>query len=251
MYCDKRVAVVVPARNEEDSLPAVLAGIPDFVDRIIVVNDGSTDGTTEVLRNTKDPRLMVARHEYGMGVGAALSTGYIRALYDGNDIVCVMGGDGQMDPADLPRLLDPIVREEADYVKGNRFADGVPSVMPFSRLVGNILLSLLSKFVTGYGHVFDSQCGYTAIRRTALERIYPHSIYRGYGVPNDILARLHRINAKVKDVPVACLYPKRHSQMKLRLLALSLPVLFYKLAKERLHPTDKSGNERPLHPKTP
>ncbi len=248
MYCDKRIAVVIPARNEQDSLPQVLRGIPDYVDRIVVVNDGSTDGTARVLEDTTDPRLLVATHETGMGVGAALSTGYIRALYDGADIVCVMGGDGQMDPDDLQSLLDPIVQDKADYVKGNRFLCQGWNAMPATRLLGNITLSLLSKPITGYWHVWDSQCGYTAIHKTALERIYPHSIYRGYGVPNDILARLHRIHARVLDVPVACLYPERHSQMKAGNLALSLPVLFYKLAKERLAPTDKSGNERPLHP---
>jgi hypothetical protein len=134
-------------------------------------------------------------------------TGYRRALALGIDVTCVMAGDGQMDPTDLPSLLAPIAAGRADYVKGNRFrfAD-VWRVMPPSRLAGNILLSCLNKLVSGYWQVFDSQCGYTAITRDALAALELDRLFPRYGYPIDLLARLHAAGARVEDVPVRPIY---------------------------------------------
>jgi glycosyltransferase involved in cell wall biosynthesis len=121
VYEGKTIAVVVPAHNEEKLIGQVLDTMPDFVDCIIVVDDASTDCTSDIVasyRRRLTDRLVLVRHTHNQGVGAAIVTGYKQALLKHSDVVAVMAGDGQMDPDDLVRLVTPIVRGEAEYVKG-------------------------------------------------------------------------------------------------------------------------------------
>ncbi len=205
-----RVAVVVPAFNEAAKIAATLRAIldaPAEVDFVLCIDDASTDGTAEVVKQVDDPRLRVIRHASNRGVGAAISTGYREARRLPCDVAVVMAGDGQMDPGDLPSLLAPIARDEADYAKGNRFADPeVWRTMPKARLVGNIVLSLLTKLTSGYRDVFDSQCGYTAASQRALSVIVEAGLFPRYGYPNDLLARLFASRLRVVDVPVRAIY---------------------------------------------
>src|SRR6185369_13883347 len=150
------------------------------------------------LRAQVNPDIRVVRHPENRGVGGAIVTGYRHALASGVDVAVVMGGDGQMDPRDMPAILDPIAAGDADYVKGNRFLH--PDVwreMPPSRIVGNVLLSAATRVTSGYRHVFDSQCGYTAIHRDALARIDLSVMWARYGYPNDLLSRLHVAGVRV------------------------------------------------------
>jgi glycosyltransferase involved in cell wall biosynthesis len=147
------------------------------------------------------------RHAANRGVGAAISSGYRAALARRCDVAAVMAGDGQMDPADLPALLDPIARGAADYVKGNRFLHpDVWSAMPPARIVGNLVLSAATKVTSGYRHVFDSQCGYTAIHARAIAAIDLDGLWARYGYPNDLLSRLHVAKMRVVDVRVRPIY---------------------------------------------
>ncbi|HET8892622.1 MAG TPA: glycosyltransferase family 2 protein [Gaiellaceae bacterium] len=196
----KRVAVVVPAHDEEQLIGATLAGIPDFVDRIVVVDDGSRDATSERARSFGDARVEVVGHDRRRGVGAAIVTGYKRALADGGDVVCVMAGDNQMDPSDLATLVAPVARGELDYAKANRLVSGQAwEQIPHMRYLGNAALSLLTKIASGYWHVADSQSGYTAIGRPMLEQLDLDRVYTGYGFPNDFLVHLNVWNARVRD----------------------------------------------------
>ena len=206
MYRQLRLCVVIPAFNEEDAIAAAVASVPDFVDLIVVVDDASGDATCERATGAaSDPTLL--RHPVNRGVGAAIVTGYRWALEHGADVAVVMAGDGQMDPADLPALLDPIAEGRADYCKGNRFAHREIFIqMPAIRVVGNAALSVATKVTSGYRHVFDSQCGYTAITSEALERLQLEKVFPRYGYPNDMLAHLFRANARVVDVPVRPIY---------------------------------------------
>lgn len=208
MYRQLRVAVVVPAFNEERAVAAAVASVPDFVDRIVVVDDASTDATSACARDVAgETGALVVRHDENRGVGAAIVTGYRAALADRCDAVAVMAGDGQMDPADLPALLDPIADGVADYVKGNRFMHPeVWTAMPPARIVGNLLLSTATRLTSGYRHVFDSQCGYTAIHARALRAIDLDGLFPRYGYPNDLLSRLHVADMRVTDVPVRPIY---------------------------------------------
>jgi glycosyltransferase involved in cell wall biosynthesis len=205
----KRVAVVVPAYDEEQLLPVTLAGIPDLVDRIYVVDDASRDGTAAAARRAQaqDARIELIAHERNRGVGAAIVSGYKRALAEGMEVVCVMAADNQMDPADLHRLVEPVARGEVEYAKADRLRSGEAwRVMPRARYLGNATLSLLTKIASGYWHVADSQSGYTAISRQALEQLDLDRLYPRYGFPNDMLVRLNVIEARVRDVPSRPVY---------------------------------------------
>ena len=203
----KRVAVVVPALDEERLIGTTLAGIPDFVDQIIVVDDGSKDGTAAAARANGDQRVEVVTHERNEGVGAAILTGYRRALDEGFDVTCVMAGDNQMDPDDLEAIARPVAHGEVEYAKANRLFTGRAwELIPHTRYLGNAVLSLLTKIASGYWHVADSQSGYTAISRDTLELLDLDRIYRRYGFPNDMLVHLNVINARVRDVPSRPVY---------------------------------------------
>ncbi len=203
----KRVAVVVPAFDEERLIGTMLSGIPEFVDRVFVVDDASRDGTAEGARASGDPRVEVISHERNQGVGAAILTGYRHALDEGIDVTCVMAGDNQMDPDDLEAIAAPVVRGEVDYAKANRLFTGRAwELIPHTRYLGNAVLSLLTKIASGYWHIADSQSGYTAIGRPTLELLDLDRIYKRYGFPNDMLVHLNVINARVRDVPSRPVY---------------------------------------------
>jgi len=203
----KRVAVVVPAFEEELLVADTIRGIPDFVDLIVVVDDCSSDQTVERARETGDPRLEVIEHARNQGVGGAIVTGYARCRELGVDVTCVMAADNQMDPDELATIVGPVARGEADYVKANRLVSGEAwQLIPRSRYLGNAILSLLTKIASGYWHVADSQAGYTALSLAALRRLDVERLYRRYGFPNDVLVHLNVQNARVRDVPSRPIY---------------------------------------------
>lgn len=210
MLEDHSIAVVVPCFNEELLIDRVLSTMPEFVDRVFVIDDCSADRTTEIVQGYVDgdpARFNLLRHEKNLGVGAAIATGYEAARDEGFDITAVMAGDGQMDPDELKSICRPIVDENYDYVKGNRlFTGDAWSMIPHLRYLGNAMLSLLTKIASGYWHVADSQSGYTAINLRTLKLIDWRKMYPRYGQPNDLLVRLNLYNCRVKDVPIRPIY---------------------------------------------
>jgi glycosyltransferase involved in cell wall biosynthesis len=207
MLDGKRVAVVIPAYNEEKLLPETISGIPGFVDRIYVVDDCSKDATVERARAVGDPRVHVIEHERNQGVGAAIVTGYKQALAERIDVTAVMAADNQMDPEDLEHLCAPVARGEVDYAKANRLFTGQAwELIPRYRYLGNAVLSLLTKIASGYWHVADSQSGYTAVSLEYLQLLDLDRIYKRYGFPNDMLVHLNVWNARVRDVPSRPIY---------------------------------------------
>src|SRR6478735_1874276 len=203
----KSVAVVVPAHNEEGLIAATLQGIPGYVDRIYVIDDASTDETAERARAVDDPRVEVVVHDRNRGVGAAIVTGYKRALAERMDATAVMAGDNQMDPDELEPFALPIVRDELDYAKANRlFTGSAWELIPRHRYLGNAVLSLLTKVASGYWHIADSQSGYTALGLDTLEKLDLDRIYPRYGFPNDMLVHLNIVNARVRDIPSRPIY---------------------------------------------
>jgi len=209
MYKGKTIAVVVPAYNEENLIIRVIDTMPDFIDRIIVVNDASTDNTRMVLENEKKrhAHLEIITHQKNQGVGGAIITGYKRAKELKIDVTVVMAGDAQMDPVDLPDIIDPVVSNGVDYSKGNRLFRGESwDMIPHYRYLGNSLLSFLTKIASGYWHIADSQCGYTAISLNALTLLDLDNIYKKYGVPNDILIKLNIENCRARDVSIRPVY---------------------------------------------
>jgi glycosyltransferase involved in cell wall biosynthesis len=203
----KRVAVVVPAHDEEGLIAQTLQGVPGFVDRIFVVDDASSDATAELARQVGDPRVEVLVHSRNQGVGAAIVTGYKRALAERMDATAVMAGDNQMDPDELEGLALPVVRGELDYAKANRlFTGSAWKLIPRNRYLGNAVLSLLTKIASGYWHIADSQAGYTVVSLPILQLLDLDRIYVSYGFPNDMLVHLNVWNARVRDFPSRPIY---------------------------------------------
>lgn len=201
----QRIAVVLPAHDEEARIGATLATLPAEVDDVVVVDDGSADRTGAVVRASCDARVRLVVHARNRGVGAAIVSGYRAAFERGADVAVVMGADGQMDPEELARLATPVVRGEADYAKGDRLAHREIGAMPISRRAGNVLFSALTRAVTGLS-ISDSQCGYTALSRRAAAKLDLDALWPGYGYPNDLLARAADAGLRVVDVPVRPIY---------------------------------------------
>jgi glycosyltransferase involved in cell wall biosynthesis len=233
MYRGKTIAVIIPAYNEEKLIGKVIETIPAFVDDIVVVDDASRDQTGEVVKACvkKEARLIYIRHEKNEGVGGAIATGYQWVRDHGKDISVVMAGDAQMDPQDLPKLLDPVVEGEVDYAKGNRLFTGRAwEIIPRTRYLGNAVLSFLTKIASGYWHVADSQSGYGAVSLKVLETIDLDHIYRRYGMPNDFLVRLNVYQFRVRDVPVTPIYGiGERSGIKIYTVIFTLSFLLFKL----------------------
>jgi glycosyltransferase involved in cell wall biosynthesis len=209
VYKEKTVAVVVPAYNEEQLIVKTITSIPELADRIIVVNDASTDRTGEIVEEMakEDSRIFQMEHNVNQGVGGAIITGYKRARDLEMDITVVMAGDAQMDPKDFVNIIEPVAAGTADYTKGNRlFYGDAWNMIPHHRYLGNSFLSLMTKIASGYWHIADSQSGYTAISLLALRRVKLDKIYKRYGMPNDLLIKLNQHDFSVKDVHIRPVY---------------------------------------------
>jgi glycosyltransferase involved in cell wall biosynthesis len=223
VYKDKKIAVVVPAYNEERFIAEVLTTIPPFVDKIYAVNDGSTDHTLEIAQSIakqNDKITVINRKERG-GIGAAVTTGHKKALTDGMDVLAVMAGDGEMDPAFLEKILDLIAEGKADYAKGNRFSIAEHrNGMSAWRIFGSFLLTYLTRIASGYWHISDSQHGYTAISRETLGKLPLDKICKGYAFENDMLVKLNVINARVLEIPMpmpaSATASKKYSKIRYR-----------------------------------
>jgi len=215
-----RIAVVVPAFNEARWIVETVESMPAFVDHILVVDDASEDATSALARGTGSARVEGIRHAENRGVGAAIVTGYRRARALGADVVAVMAGDGQMDPVDLPAVVLPIIRGEADYVKGNRLLHpAVFRAMPKARLAGTAVLAWLTRRAAGLPSLGDSQCGYTAISAGAIDALDLDAIWPRYGYPNDLLGALCRARLRVGEVVVRPVYRGEASGLRAHHLA--------------------------------
>lgn len=233
MYKNKTVCVVVPCYNEETQIEKVIKTMPKYVDYIVTVDDFSKDRTVEKIKSMqeKNKKLVLIEHEINQGVGGAIANGYKWAKNNEIEMTAVMAGDGQMNPNDLPALLDPVVDGKADYSKGNRLFTGEAfRKIPTIRYLGNGFLSLFTKIASGYWNIADSQSGYTVINKKALNAINWKKMYRRYGQPNDVLVRLNVENFKVADVPVEPVYNVgEKSGIKIHRVIFSIGWLLIKL----------------------
>ncbi|MBX3184110.1 MAG: glycosyltransferase family 2 protein [Polyangiaceae bacterium] len=209
----RSIWLVIPAYREERLLPRTLRRVPACVDGVVVVDDASPDATSRAAREAGDARLVLERHPRNLGVGAAIRTGYRRALSEGADLIIVMAADDQMDPADLPALAEPILADRADYVKGNRLIHPDKRRMPLARRAAGHALGWLTARATGYA-LSDSQCGYTAISAAALRVLPLDELWPRYGYPNDLLGLLSQARLRVAEVPVRPIYADEASGVR-------------------------------------
>lgn len=250
MYKGKSVGVVVPAYNEELLIGRVIETMPLFVDKIVIVDDHSTDRTFSIAQNylnrTPD-RIVLISHTANQGVGGAIITGYKWCRDHDIDAAAVMAGDAQMDPDDLPALLEPVVNDYADYSKGNRLVSGKAwEIIPRVRYLGNAMLSLLTKIASGYWRIADSQTGYTVTNLAVLKTLDLDNIYKRYGMPNDMLVKLNIFNFRVCDVQIKPVYNigEKSGIKPLRMI----PKLAWKLASFFLHRMIQKYVIRDFHP---
>ena len=241
MYKGKKISLVIPARNEQKLIKPTLENVPKTIDKVYVIDDGSTDKTASVVREIikGDKRIELIQHPRNLGVGQAIITGYKRSSKDGYDIAVVIGGDNQMDLRDLPNFLEPLAKGEADYTKGNRFLLGGNAYtdMPNKRFFGNSMLSFITKMASGYWKVFDTQDGYTSITKEAIDRVDWSQAWKGYGYVGDWLVLFNVYNLKVIDVPRRAIYLKGERQSQIKVFRYIITVLprmtnrfFYRMA---------------------
>ena len=205
MYGAMRIAVIVPAFRVGAWIQQTLAGIPDFVDLIVVVDDASTDDTAAFVQSSVDRRVQLLTHERNQGVGTAIATGYTHALRQGADVLAVMAGDNQMAPQDLATVIEPVASGRADYVKGNRFLHPLSHQMPWGRRQAGRILAAVTRCATGLC-IDDSQCGYTALSAQAARAIPWDALWPRYGYPNDLLGMLAARGLRIMEVPVRPVY---------------------------------------------
>lgn len=272
------IAVVVPAYNEESQIELVINTMPDFVDRIIVVDDASKDKTKKIVKrcidnqttspvklpylwnqsesdnpydraqnfvvrknkeelewftphsaypeNQDDSRIVLLSLEKNAGVGGAIAVGYKWCKDRGIDCTAVMAGDGQMDPRELEGLCRPVIEDGIDYVKGNRLIhQSAFEAIPTLRFVGNSILSILTKLASGYWQISDTQTGYTAISKNALNSIALYKIYKRYGMPNDLLVKLNISYCTIKEIQIKPVYDVGEKS-KMKVFRVILPILW-------------------------
>ena len=208
------IAVVIPAYRVAAQIARVVAEIPDDVRHIIVVDDASTDNLQDAVASLSDSRLVLLRHESNQGVGGAMKSGFAKALELGADVVVKIDGDGQMDPALLPRFVAPILAGDADLTKGNRFDDlSFIQSMPAIRRFGNLVLSFLVKLASGYWHAFDPCNGYLAIRSQLLERLNFGRLENRYFFEISLLCEAYLARAVLLDVPMRPVYAGESSSL--------------------------------------
>ena len=232
MYKDNLISVVVPAFNEENLITNTINSIPEYVDKIVIVNDASKDNTSKIIEKLIpiNKKIHLINHEKNQGVGGSIASGYKWSRDNNYDISVVMAGDAQMDPNDLPNLLDEIIEKGADFAKGNRLlTPDVRKSMPHLRFFASQVLSLLTKIASGYWNIIDPQCGYTAINKKTLDKIDWNKLYKRYGQPNDLLVKLNVSNAIVRDVEIKPIYNiGEKSGIKYGKLIFSLSWLLFK-----------------------
>ena len=244
MYRNKKISLVIPAYNEEKLIKPTLENVPLIIDKIYVVDDYSPDEQNSVIEQCaqKDNRIQLIKHKSNKGPGAAIITGYLKSSEENYDIAVVVGGDFQMplnevnkllDPlidgkADYSKLLDPVIDGKADYSKGNRFLlsklDETLNRMPKTRLIGNWIITALTKVASGYYKIMDVVDGYTAISKDAIDAIDWSKAWGKYGYPMDFLIRLNAYGLKVIDVPRTAIYLEGERQSQIKGLSYALKV---------------------------
>jgi glycosyltransferase involved in cell wall biosynthesis len=213
----ERVCVIIPMYRVEPYIREVIAGIPAWVWKIIVVDDASPDGSAQAAQALGDPRLVLLQHAENQGVGGAVLTGMRHAGDLGASVAVKMDGDGQMSPAYLWDLVEPILAGRADYTKGNRFFHRKEiSRMPAVRRFGNLGLSFLTKLASGYWNVFDPTNGYLAIHMETFQALDSQQIHRRYFFETSMLLELSLARAVVLDVPMPARYQGEISSLSVR-----------------------------------
>jgi dolichol-phosphate mannosyltransferase len=231
----ERIFIVIPLYRVETSIRPVIAGIPAWVAGIVVVDDASPDTSVEQALASGDPRVVLVRHAENRGLGAAMITGYARAVELGATIMVKMDGDGQMSPEFLCDVVQPLVAGRADYAKGNRFVMSDALLhMPAVRRLGNLGLSFLTKIASGYWNIFDPTNGYTALSSRAFTRLNLAWLHHRYFFESSMLVELNLLRAVVVDVNMPARYSDEISSLSVSRTLFEFPPLLLRSLGRRL-----------------
>jgi glycosyltransferase involved in cell wall biosynthesis len=232
------VAVVIPCYNVAPHIETVIRGIPSWVQTIVCVDDRSPDDSAARILQLHDPRVILVRNEKNLGVGGAVRRGYEECLRQHADVIVKMDGDDQMDPRYLPALVEPLLRGEADYSKGNRWCHSPAALsnqsennkreghrpMPRLRRLGNLALSFFTKAASGYWRIFDPCNGYTAIRASVLSLLDLECLARDYYFETSMLVELNKAGAVVVDVSMPARYGQEKSSLRIKTILARFPL---------------------------
>jgi dolichol-phosphate mannosyltransferase len=212
-----KVAVVIPAYKVSKHILEVVRSIPPEVDFIVVVDDACPEKSGDILKNSKvSKKVTIISHPENLGVGGAMKSGYLVAIELGAQVIVKIDGDGQMDSSHIPNLIKPILHGESDYTKGNRFYSlNLVREMPKIRLIGNVVLSFMSKLSTGFYHIFDPNNGFTAVSSEALALMELASIDKRYFFESDMLYQLNATGMRAIDVPMPAIYRDEVSNLRI------------------------------------
>lgn len=227
-----KVAAVVPSYNAERTVGRVVAGLASSCSLVVVVDDGSGDGTAEAAVRAG---AQVVRHERNRGLGAALRTGFAAVLAHPCDIVVTLDSDGQHEPEDVSRVIERLVANHCDVVIGSRLLDRSQfRRFPPLRLVGNLMLTSMTNLAASRRVTSDSQSGYRAFRREVLERCRLTS--DRMAISSEIVLEAAALGCRVVDVPIAATYGEEISYQRLFADPMAIAWLLLKRGVERRRP---------------
>ena len=193
--------MIIPVYNERATVEEIIRRVQEvnvgLEKEIIVVDDSSQDGTSDILKNLKSPDLKICRHTKNMGKGAALRTGFSQAE---GDIILIQDADLEYNPQDYPKLLEAILDGRADVVYGSRFLGGPHRVLFFWHYIGNKILTTLSNMLSNL-NLSDMETGYKAFRREILQTIEFKS--KRFGFEPEFTMKVARMNCRIYEVPIS------------------------------------------------
>ena len=208
-----KTVAVVPCYRSSKIAPKLVANLINYVDFVICVDDCCPENTGIKIQNKiKSDKLKIIFHKINQGVGGATKTGIKFAEKIGAEIIIKIDSDGQMDPKYIPSLIEPIINRTSDFTKGNRFRNiDVLIKMPKIRLLGNILLSFITKLSTGYWELFDPTNGFLAINTKILRKIQYEKTDNRYFFETDLLFRCGLYDVLVSEIEIPTIYKNEES----------------------------------------
>ena len=236
MHNNLKIAVAIPCYKVEQHLQQVVAGLPDFVDSILLVDDCSPDGTPQLVDKLadSDPRIIALHHKENLGVGGSMRTAFSKVLETDIDVVVKLDGDGQIDSRYISPLVEALTH--AEIAKGNRLFDRTMlRRMPALRRLGNMGIGFMVKASSGYWNVSDPVNGFFAIRTSTLKHMELERLSQRFFFESSMLIELHYTGARIKEVSMPAIYGDEKSNLSIGKTLFSFPPRLFVAWLRRIH----------------
>ena len=229
MY-NKKIIIVIPCFKVKHKILNVLSKVPDWIHKVICVDDACPEETGKYIQeNIKDTKIITLFNKKNLGVGGASIIGFKHAKELGAELIVKIDGDDQMDLSLLNKFIEPIILNQADFTKGNRFTKFIDYLeMPGLRKIGNITLSFFNRFSSGYWNLFDTTNGYLCFNSKIIDLLPIEKISKDYFFESDLLNWLYIIRAKVKDIPIKSIYNNEKSNINVISVLIKFPPLYFR-----------------------